>query len=793
MSESVLVSETDRDQLVAQAAKVRSLTKKALDTLLSAHSDGVWPYELVVPPAAGANAFKPATRVNPDLPGATKQDESRLPQDAGAVGVETARQPETYSTSTQSMVLHALAVSTGHLTNSRLVPAIEGRTVSVIDKKDMPRADACLRAGLKRLIGEVAKSPQDQPLLKSKTWGEDDPLTLMWLFELLGDDNAAIGTLDADEQRQVQQIRDRIDELALLLVRRAKATPLVPLLTFDPPRHTGTHHPFVLLRIVQLALAQGPRHEAHGEVTTPQIEALFRAALNTELANSSIRDGGFDPASLVFSLEGLVLLNADSVREELVDRVFEVLRGVQATSSHWRPVHPITTNWQGLILLPQSVEVANSFLRMCSSWSNGGSLFSSNVVAIRQYADWVLASSIFLPDEGGQTRTGWQSEHTYLASTIHLWATSQSVLFLEHFAAMLDIHVAAISRLAANIEFTAAGSTTTEKREANWHKAMREREPLAGLDGDGDHLVFRRVDDALVEAAKSNSDDQIWSILLYGPPGTGKTAFSQAIADALGFDFISISPSDFTRAGEAGVEARAQEVFKVLGLQSRAVILFDEIDRLLLDRDSEDYGKQGDFFQFMTPGMLTKINSLRQAERCVFIIATNYADRIDSAIKRPGRVDEHLLLLPPDLNRRRAIIQDVANKGVANGGAQLSEEWMDSIAKATPLYIYKELEAGVQRLQKVLIRAGQLDIDDAFGSALERLRLDTPTISLDSYFYRFDGFDPEQIDRGPWFETCMLAYLLAETESEAPKDWVRTVVKAKRDQLPDEIRQLLSA
>ena len=54
----------------------------------------------------------------------------------------------------------------------------------------------------------------------------------------------------------------------------------------------------------------------------------------------------------------------------------------------------------------------------------------------------------------------------------------------------------------------------------------------------------------------------------------------------------------------------------------------------------------------MTPSMLTKINNLRRDERVIFMIGTNYADRVDRAIKRAGRIDEHMLVLLPDLKRR---------------------------------------------------------------------------------------------------------------------------------------------
>ena len=80
-------------------------------------------------------------------------------------------------------------------------------------------------------------------------------------------------------------------------------------------------------------------------------------------------------------------------------------------------------------------------------------------------------------------------------------------------------------------------------------------------------------------------------------------------------------------------------VATVLRAQSDSVVLFDEIDNFLLDRDTRRYAKQETVLQFMTPGMLTKLNDLRRAERIILVIATNYENRIDPAIKRPGRID----------------------------------------------------------------------------------------------------------------------------------------------------------
>jgi SpoVK/Ycf46/Vps4 family AAA+-type ATPase len=74
------------------------------------------------------------------------------------------------------------------------------------------------------------------------------------------------------------------------------------------------------------------------------------------------------------------------------------------------------------------------------------------------------------------------------------------------------------------------------------------------------------------------------------------------------------------------------------------------------------YRAQDTAFQFLTPGMLTKIHDLRDAARSIFIIATNYESRIDPAIKRSGRIDRKYLLLPPDAARR---IEMVRERGVS--------------------------------------------------------------------------------------------------------------------------------
>ena len=186
-----------------------------------------------------------------------------------------------------------------------------------------------------------------------------------------------------------------------------------------------------------------------------ELPDVFLGQLHRELSNSAIRDGGFDPASLVFSLEALMLINADAVSEAVVEKVVHVLGSSASIGSHWRPVRPLTVNSQGRILLPQSVEVANSYLRICDLHATRRPavepLFTQSFDILQSYADWLLSRelrvSVDAPGGAPKLFAGWQSEHTFKRNMIHLWATSQAVLFLQHYSAMLQQHAARCSRL----------------------------------------------------------------------------------------------------------------------------------------------------------------------------------------------------------------------------------------------------------------------------------------------------------------------------------------------------------
>lgn len=216
----------------------------------------------------------------------------------------------------------------------------------------------------------------------------------------------------------------------------------------------------------------------------------------------------------------------------------------------------------------------------------------------------------------------------------------------------------------------------------------------------GEHYrIFNRIRADFIEPWLNDPSNAPRSMLLYGPPGTGKTTIAANIAGHLNYRLITVTVSDFLSSGSNTLEARAKALFEVIAMQPRCVVLFDEIDSLLLHRDSKRYSSQDTAFQFMAPGMLTKLNDLRATAEVILIISTNYENRIDPAIKRPGRIDRKYLVLPPDAKARGATIlrhlDEKERDEIERSPGRLQELERNSVFLG-----YRELQGAVEQLRR---------------------------------------------------------------------------------------------
>lgn len=143
------------------------------------------------------------------------------------------------------------------------------------------------------------------------------------------------------------------------------------------------------------------------------------------------------------------------------------------------------------------------------------------------------------------------------------------------------------------------------------------------------------------------------SLLMYGPPGCGKTFIARAIAGDLGASFIHVTLADLLSKWLGDAERAIQSLFRDARAAAPCVIFFDEFDALGGRRSSG-----GQSMRMVVTQLLEELDGVSgHNEGVYFLAATNRPWDIDPALRRPGRIDKTVLVLPPDAVARAAILQ----------------------------------------------------------------------------------------------------------------------------------------
>jgi SpoVK/Ycf46/Vps4 family AAA+-type ATPase len=143
-------------------------------------------------------------------------------------------------------------------------------------------------------------------------------------------------------------------------------------------------------------------------------------------------------------------------------------------------------------------------------------------------------------------------------------------------------------------------------------------------------------------------------LLLYGPPGCGKTFIARATAGDLGARFIAVGLHEVLDMFLGESERRLHEVFEHARREAPCVLFFDEVDALGRRRTQLTHSAGRDVIvQF-----LAELDSFGSENKGVFVLgATNHPWDVDPALRRPGRFDRTVLVLPPDAEARRKILE----------------------------------------------------------------------------------------------------------------------------------------
>src|SRR6266700_3413489 len=142
-------------------------------------------------------------------------------------------------------------------------------------------------------------------------------------------------------------------------------------------------------------------------------------------------------------------------------------------------------------------------------------------------------------------------------------------------------------------------------------------------------------------------------ILLYGPPGTGKTLLAKAIANEAGAQFYMQSASAFVEMFAGLGAARIRKLFEEARNNAPAIVFIDELDAVGRTRSGHSFNREQD--QTLNQ-LLVELDGFGPRDQVVVMAASNRLQDLDPALLRPGRFDRQILIQPPDLKGRRAIL-----------------------------------------------------------------------------------------------------------------------------------------
>jgi ATPase family associated with various cellular activities (AAA) len=417
----------------------------------------------------------------------------------------------------------------------------------------------------------------------------------------------------------------------------------------------------------------------------------------------------FDPGELAHAVR-IVSAHGGMTRLDVVITSLLAVCAAQRSDGTWACQQPVYWTDTGFSAPTSSIETAwavvsavNEILPNAERFGASSEEVSARLqpvyAALDRFFRWLSGTLQSIPTPAALLNTmsvksrdsepplyGWCSDRAPEPGRIHSWNTASAIEFLVAFRRLQHERITLLLR-ARFLSHHPAELTPLSEVEptdlANLNQSSGQRPVISQLlELLREHKALELVEGPWLPSGPPEAKIRFWSCLLYGPPGTSKTFLAKAVAAELGWPLISLSPSDFLAKGEQNIESCAQEIFTSLKAGSRLVYFFDEIDEMIRERRKGEQRRS--VFSFLTPSFLTKLQDFRDAAKkneFIFILGTNYFDRIDSAAKRSGRIDREFPIVYPDMESRGYMIMQHLVKARGNKDATDVKEQLAPLAE----------------------------------------------------------------------------------------------------------------
>jgi len=190
--------------------------------------------------------------------------------------------------------------------------------------------------------------------------------------------------------------------------------------------------------------------------------------------------------------------------------------------------------------------------------------------------------------------------------------------------------------------------------------------------------------------------------LLYGPPGTGKTMLAMAASNMLGATFIYVSVDRVLSRYVGDAPRMISAIFRLATRKAPSIVFFDEVETLMMKRDSGKEAATG-----LVQTLLTELDGFKSKKLdkpVIVMAATNKPWLLDEAIL--SRFEKRIYVPLPDREARKEIFR----LNIEKKGFQLEGITYDELADMTEGYSGRDIANASREAIMMMLRRANPEI-----------------------------------------------------------------------------------